>query len=277
LEQTLSFSFTSREREVLKNFLTERFGLAFEEHRHRVLDSALGARMEDCGLSSAIAYRRRIECDDDELSRLVDAATNNLSRFFRNPAQLRAVTDFIVPELPGGRPISVWVAGCATGEEPYSLAMTLADRLPEGAEFHITATDISRRALKTARAAIYSSRRARAVPASMRSRYISNDNGSFRVSDALRRRVSFVEHNVLDLPAVHDADLVLCRNVLTYLGPQARHQAIRMLRDSIVGGGFLIIGNSETLPRRSGFSAVQTPWARVYDRRCPLSTCRPSK
>ena len=267
------FSFTSRERDVFKDFLVERFGLGFENHRHRFLDSALAGRMENCGIDSAVAYRRRIENDDAEVNRLADAVTNNLSRFFRNPGQLQAVTDFIIPALHRGRDdsrraISVWVAGCATGEEPYSLAMTLADSLPESTKFHITATDISRRALKIARAGTYSPRRARAVPEPLRSRYISNGEGMFRVSDSLRRRVSFVEHNVIEAPIVRGVDLVLCRNVLTYLASAARQLAIRTLRESIADGGFLIIGNSETLPRRSGFSAVVTPWARVYRRPC---------
>ncbi len=267
------YFFTSRERDVFKDFLTERFGLAFEEHRHHFLDSALAGRMEDCGIDSAVVYRRRIENDNAELSRLADAVTNNLSRFFRNPGQLQAITDFVVPELYRGRDarhraISVWVAGCATGEEPYTLAMTLADSLPESTEFHITATDISRRALEIARVATYSPSRVRALPASLRSRSGSNGDGAFRVSDELRRRVTFVEHNVLDSPLVHEADLVLCRNVLTYLAPAARQLAIRTFRESIADGGFLIIGNSETLPRRSGFNAVVTPWARVYRRPC---------
>ena len=267
------YFFTSRERDVFKDFLTERFGLAFEEHRHHYLDSALAGRMEDCGINSAVAYRRRIENDDAEVRRLADAVTNNLSRFFRNPGQLQAVTNFIVPELHRGRndarrAISVWVAGCATGEEPYSLAMTLADSLPESTEFHITATDISRRALKIARAGTYSPRRARAVPESLRSRYFSNGEGMFRVSDSLRQRVSFVEHNLIEAPIVRGADLVLCRNVLTYFASAARRLAIHTLRESIADGGFLIIGNSETLPRRSGFNAIVTPWARVYRRPC---------
>ncbi|MBU8914397.1 MAG: protein-glutamate O-methyltransferase CheR [Spirochaetales bacterium] len=256
---------------MFKDLLTERFGLAFEEHRHRFLESGLAGRMEDCGIDSAAAYRRRIENDGDELSRLIDAVTNNLSRFFRNRGQLQAVTDFIVPEFTGGRAISVWVAGCATGEEPYSLAMTLADSLPESADFHITATDISRRALKIALAGTYSPRRARAVSESARTRYFSDDNGRLSVSASLRRRVSFVEHNVIEAPVVHDADLVLCRNVLTYLAPQARRAAIRTLRESIAAGGFLIIGNSETLPRGSGFNAITTPPARIYRRPCPPS------
>jgi len=267
----LAYSFTSHEREVFKDFLTARYGLAFEEHRHRFLDSALAGRMEDCGINSAAAYRHRIENDGEELSRLVDAVTNNLSRFFRNRGQLQTVTDFILPELIGGRAISVWVAGCATGEEPYSLAVTLADSLPESAEFHITATDISRRALKIARAGTYSPRRARAVSESVRTRYFSDDNGRLSVSDSLRRRVSFVEHNVIETSIVRNVDLVLCRNVLTYLAPQACRLAIRTLRDSITEGGFLIIGNSETLPRGSGFTAITRPPARIYRRPCPLS------
>ncbi|MEE8440959.1 MAG: protein-glutamate O-methyltransferase CheR [Spirochaetia bacterium] len=257
---------------MLKDFLVERFGLAFEEHRHRFLDSALAGRMEDCRIDSAAAYRGRIEDDGVELSRFVDAVTNNLSRFLRNRDQLQAVANFIVPEFVGRRAISVWVAGCSTGEEAYSLAMTLADSLPESTEFHITATDISRRALKTARAGAYSTRHARALPESVRTRLFAGGNGRLYVSDSLRRRVSFVEHNVIAAPIVRGADLVLCRNVLTYLAPQARRSAIRTLWESTGGGGFLFIGNSETLPRGSGFNSLVTPWARVYRR-----PCRPSE
>ncbi len=228
-------------------------------------------RMDACGINSAVAYRERIDDDGAETSRLVDAVTNNLSRFLRNRDQLQAITNVIGPEFLGRRTISVWVAGCATGEEPYSLAMALADSLPESTAFHITATDISRRALKTARAGAYSTRQARALPKSVGTRLFAGDDGRMHVSDSLRRRVSFVEHNVTAAAIVRGADLVLCRNVLTYLAPQARRSAIRTLRESIADGGFLFIGNSETLPRGSGFKSIVTPWARVYRRRCPLS------
>jgi chemotaxis protein methyltransferase CheR len=276
------YSFTLRERRVFKTLLMDHFGLEFEEHRHNVLDAAVSRRMKECNIDSAAAYERRLEHDSTELGKLVDAATNNLSRFFRNADQLRAITEFIVPQLnnrggSGARgsrsgndnPLSIWVAGCATGEEPYSLAMTLADVLPELRQFHITATDISRRSLDIARTGAYSPARMNGVPPATRARCFTEEEGQSVVSEQMRRRISFVEHNLMKPPPVHDADVVLCRNVLTYLAPTARRVAVRRLRDAMRDDGFLLLGNSESLPRQSGFTSVSAPWARVYRRSCP--------
>ena len=273
------YSFTFHERELFRSLLMDHFGLEFEEHRHNVLDGAISGRMEVCKIDSAAAYRRVLENNGAELDMLVDSVTNNLSRFFRNADQLRAITNFVVPELDadecggarprGQRDLSVWVAGCATGEEPYSLAMVLTDNLPESRGFHITATDISNRALDIARAGVYATTRTRGVPNSIRTRHFVDDGRRLAISELLRRRVSFVQHNLIESPLVHDADIILCRNVLTYLAASARQSAVRRLRESISDGGFLLIGNSETLPRRSGFDSIVTAWARLYRRPCP--------
>ena len=285
----MNIPFTSRERDLFVARLADQFGLLFEEHRHRVLDAAVSQRMRRCGTESAAAYAQQIDNNADELDRLVDAATNNLSRFFRNPGQLSAIVDFVVPSLdkrtgPDGRqaeaslpearrpestrPLRIWVAGCATGEEPYTLAMVLSDQLPALQGFHISATDISTRALGVARQGSYPTKAVRGIPDGVRTRHFTEQGGHVLVSESIRHRVSFVRHNLIDPPPVREVDLILCRNVLTYLTPDARIQAVAHLRESISEGGFLFIGNSETLPRQSGFTVTRTPEARFYRRSC---------
>ena len=270
--------FTAYERDLFKSILAQQFGLAFDKHRSHVLDGAVARRMGETGMAAASAYLALLEKDDAELGSLVDAATNNLSRFFRNRNQLEAISRFIIPALadrcgarnPGPERLRVWVAGCATGEEPYTLAMVLADSLPQRIRFHITATDISRGVLRTARSGEYSRSQTRVIPGPARSRHFVDSDRGLRVNESLRNTVTFEWHNLMTAPPVSEADLILCRNVLTYLTPDARKIAAVRLREAIRVGGFLIIGNSETLPRRCGFKSVQTTWARVYQRPCPL-------
>lgn len=270
----MNFSAIESARDRVARYLASRLGIEFARDRGRLLERAISRRMAAAGTEDPGTYCRQIEADDVELGRLADLVTNNLSRFFRNPEQLAAITDLLAhraqggPESTGKERLRVWVAGCSTGEEPYTLAMVLLSTLGEHTPIHITATDISRRALGSARAGSYPSDQARNLPASLRDRYLETNRESIRIAAAARERVSFHWHSLPDGPAIDNADLVVCRNVLTYLTPDARKKAVRSARLALRDGGYLMIGRSESLPRGSEFEFVGDPALRIYRRTC---------
>ena len=254
------------------NLLSDRIGVEIDANRSDPLESVIRKRMNACGIRSVSRYSELASSNNDEFGRLVDLVTNNLSKFFRNRAQLRSVAELVVPELTGGvagRALKVWVIGCATGEEPYSVGMVLSEAAGGTMDFVITASDVSRGALETARRGLYAERQVADIPPELRSRYLTVQENGFRVANALRDRVDFMEHNVTMGPAVRDADMVLCRNVLIYLSGEARRKAMKSIRESLADGGFLLVGNSESLARESGFSSIVTEGGRVYRRPCP--------
>lgn len=270
----MDFSARDEARNRVARHLASRFGIGFARDRVRLLERAILRRMTAVGTEDPESYCRRIETDDDELSRLVDRVTNNLSRFFRNPEQLAAITDLLAYRAraasgsAGTDTVRVWVAGCSTGEEPYTLAMVLHGAFGDHTPIHITATDISRRALGTARSGSYRAAQARSLPVPLRDRYVETDRGSFRIGAAARERVTFRRHSLTDGPAIEHADLVVCRNVLTYLTREARRVAVRSARRALRDDGWLVIGRSESLPRGSGFVFAGSPALRIYRRTC---------
>jgi two-component system CheB/CheR fusion protein len=256
----------------MSNLLAERVGLKFESHRLHILDRAVRQRMKARGTESFRDYFARVSAENGEFGLLVDLATNSLSRFCRNSGQLLALSGFIGPELARslrGSPgqLKIWVAGCATGEEPYSVAMVLADSLADG--FHITATDVSRSALNIASAGVYTTKQTKDIPETMRTKHLSRVATGWRVKDTIRSRIDFLEHNVAAGPAIRGADLVLCRNVLIYLTDEARSRAVESIAAALAEDGYLLVGNSETLAGDRRFTSLATEWGRVYRRSCP--------
>jgi chemotaxis protein methyltransferase CheR len=212
------------------------------------------------------AYFSRISQDASELQRLVDGTSNALSRFFRNPAQLTELLTRVIPQVTRFEPqrVSVWSAGCATGEEPYTVAMLLSSALPRGTEWEIVATDINERALQIGRAAVYAATRIQEVPREYRPCLEQTSDGSHAVDRALVSHVSFLNHSVTDPPPVTGVDIAFCRNVLTYLHADAQRAAVQSLAGAVRAGGYLFIGDSESLPTPPG------NWRRVGRAACRL-------
>ncbi len=204
-----------------------------------------------------------------ELDELIEAVRVGESRLFRHRAQIHALVAAVVPALRGGgrRAIRVWSAGCAAGQEPYTLAAVLARGLP-GAAITIVATDVSADALEAARAASYPAAALGDVPAEWRDAFVL-DGDRVRVRPELARLVRFERANLVDGFAPHHCDLVWCRNVLIYFTPAARRIALRRLVAATNPGGFLFVGYSESLRNVPELEAVRTGDAVYYVRREP--------
>ena len=193
-----------------------------------------------------------------ELDELIEAVRVGESRLFRHRSQIAALADVVAPALRarGRRAIRAWSAGCAAGEEPYTLAIVLSRALPDCA-ISILATDVSGEALARARTASYPRAALDHVPAEYRDCFV-DDGERVRVAPELAARVRFERANLLDGAAPRDCDLVWCRNVLIYFTADARRRAIERLVGATAPGGFVFVGYSESLRDVPGLEARRT-------------------
>ncbi|MCA1908068.1 MAG: protein-glutamate O-methyltransferase CheR, partial [Magnetospirillum sp.] len=244
-----------------KDLVRTRCGLMLEGNGEETLKGALAARMHALGCATARTYLSRLGGDSAEFQELVTLLTINETYFFREPEQLALLTDKLVPRyqgLRGGTPLRILSAGCSTGEEPYSIAMALLDRLGESmaAQVHLVGGDIDHLALAKARAAHYSAFSFRGLSAERRERYFSPiGRHGFALADCVRSKVRFHHLNLLspEIAAdLADFDIVLFRNVSIYFDTPTREAILRNLSARMKPDALLLVGSAETLANDLG-------------------------
>ena len=256
-------------------------GIDIGLYKDRCVLRRLGARLRAAGAADLAGYCRRLDADPGEIRRLVEALTVNVSEFLRNPGTFRALRREVLPALlaqrraEGGRSIRVWSAGCATGEEPYSLAITFRERLGEALRdflVAIYATDVDAPSLAAARAGRYRPPSLVRVPRHILRRHFEADDRGYRVCGALRRMVHFRQHDLLAPVPFRRMDLVACRNVLIYMVRPFQERILDALYDVLNPGGFLVLGKVEGLtgPARNRFEVVNLA-ERIYRKPCAAS------
>jgi chemotaxis protein methyltransferase CheR len=248
----------------LRRLIEERAGIYCPDARASVLQRALAARMHLCGATDWERYHRLLASTGDaELRQLLRYVTVSETAFFRIPSQFEALRRVLVPAITGRAPagtLNVWSAGCSTGEEPYSIAITLAEMgtVLRPWQVHLLATDVSAAAIEHARAGRYGERALRGVPRGCRARYFvrcadGRPPGApeHEIAPAVRRRVRFEEFNLArpryPEPPPAGWDIIFCRNVTIYFRPQTTRQVIERFRQVLRPGGFLVLSPTECL------------------------------
>jgi chemotaxis methyl-accepting protein methylase len=241
------------------SLLKARTGMRLPPERKSFLTTNLSLRMRELGLtdySDYLHYLGQEHAGVLEWQELVDRLTVHETRFFRDARALACVADVFLPEArrraSAGHPVHVWSAGCATGEEAYTLAMLLdrefvAHRLRP--YYGVIGSDLSLRSLGLARQGRYPLRRLDSIPLAYRHYGHRGTDGSFRIADRLRQRVCFMQANLLDCADVPlpDMDLVFCQNVLIYFGREQRRCIVDQLLARLRPGGYLVLGAGEML------------------------------
>lgn len=240
----------------LRDRLADYSGVYLDLARLRLLEHGLAQRLHATGDDWA-AYERRIQGPDgrDELRLLAELVLNHETIFFRNGPHLRALREVLLPELhrrkPAGAPIRIWSAGCATGEEPYSLAITVLETLgqPLARPVEIWATDLSELALQKARAGFYRGRALQNLPGDLLARYFTPKADGYLAGDALRALVRFEPLNLLEpFPRYASSiDIIFCQNVTIYFQLKTCQELIARFYGCLPAGGLLCLGFSETL------------------------------
>ena len=266
---------------VTREFLLATAGLVFDESRRAGLSAVLADRLRVTGAGSVPAYLEALDGDGGELERqrLLDGVTVQETHFFRNTPQMEALRRRVLPELlrraaGRDRPLTIWSAGCSTGEEPYTLAMLLLELSPmlaSQAKARIVATDVSAEALRAARRAIYTGRTLESAPPMVRDRWFEpRGGGALIVKEQVTRLVELQLHNLVTDPPPFgpgEVDLIVCRNVTIYFNRATTGLLVGSFHDTLAEGGYLLLGHSETLWQVSNaFSLVPVGDAFVYRR-----------
>ncbi|HSJ08577.1 MAG TPA: protein-glutamate O-methyltransferase CheR [Longimicrobiales bacterium] len=239
-------------------------GINLHAGKFELVRARLASRIRELGIPDFDGYFALLDRDATELGRLVDLLTTNKTSFFREPKHFELLRQRVIPELRvPGRPLRVWSAGCSSGEEPYSLAMTLHADLAGDAEPRILATDISARMLAHARRGVYSEETMYEVPATLRQQHFrlvsAGPPRSYAVSDRLRASIRFAQLNLMDRwPMKGPFDLVCCRNVMIYFDKETQQRLVERFWEMITPGGYFFVGHSESFAALShAFSYVQ--------------------
>jgi len=244
-------------------FIQSRLGIRMPRNKKGMLESRLVKRLRGLGLSSYKKYREYLfssEGMEAELPHLIDAVTTNKTEFFREEQHFEVLAREILPAwteaAPSGR-ITLWSAGCSTGEEIYTAGMVLADSLANrpGWDFEMLGTDISREVLQTAARAVYPEDRVESVPPLWRRKYLmrSKDKSKqlVRIVPELRSRANFSQLNLMeDFSLGEPMDLIFCRNVIIYFERPVQERILGKLTRCLRKGGYLFIGHSESLSGR---------------------------
>jgi len=236
-------------------------GLCFDESSRFLVEKRLIRRLEALGLGSFSAYLyflRNGSEGDEELAQAIDILVTNETYFFREGKQLKALIEEVIPELlmrrkqrQSGRPISIWSAGCSSGEEPYTIVtLALEAGLVPGRDLHVYASDISRAMLTKSRRGLYRESSFRETSSYLRSKYFVEKDGQHRICDDVKRHVDFIHLNLLDrsrIALLGTMDVILCRNVIIYFDSEIKKTVIGTFYDKLCPGGYLLLGHSESL------------------------------
>lgn len=258
---------------LLRELLLERSGIDLAMYKDRCIKRRIATRIRSCGFSAAAPYLQRLRDDDRELGALLAALSIHVSQFFRNPTTFAALRERFLPQLVanarlrGRHSLTLWSAGCAGGEEAYSLALLMDGLVPAGMRLAVLGSDVSAAVLERARAALFDDGRLSEVPAEIRERSFVREERGYRLQEPWRSQVRFERHDLLGEAPYPAADLILCRNVLIYFSRAEQEKIVRRFAAALVPGGYLVLGKTETLlgETRALFSTV-CPVERVYRR-----------
>jgi chemotaxis protein methyltransferase CheR len=271
---------TPEELKRVCQLLYLRTGMIFNEQKRYYIERRIKDRMQKAGLVSAASYLRIIVAQPGEMEALVNAFTINETYFYREESQLAALGRSLLPQVVNNRRpgdlVRIWSLPCASGEEPYSIAIWLLENwsLVDAWHIEIVGSDIDTDALARARAGRYGERALAKLPADIRERYFRPESGQQRdreIIDDLKESVLFTQVNLIDpasLATERPFDVIFCRNLLIYFDDAARQVAAANLFNRLTPGGFLCVSHTESMARIDDrFEMVRFDDAIVY-RRC---------
>ncbi len=255
-------------------------GIDFSLYREKMIRRRVLRRLALCNITSLEEYSHRLESDADELRALQQDLLIGVTSFFRGPESFERLKDLALPRIVQGRragePLRIWVAGCATGEEAFSVAITVVEYMKAAGVSYpvqIFASDISHAAIEKARTGRYMENIEADVSSERLNRYFRKVEGGYQVGNELREMCVFTRHNLIDDPPFSKLDLITCRNVLIYLG-NVQSDIIPLFHYALKFPGFLMLGRSEAVASADLFGAVDREH-RIYAKRESARKPRP--
>lgn len=266
--------------------LHQQHGVDFSHYKSNTVSRRIQRRIDLMGLGSLEEYVEQLNENSEEINDLYKDLLIGVTKFFRDPEAFEILEKEVIPKLYDAResmqPIRVWTAGCASGEEAYSIAMLLdeeARRRGQNSEIKIFATDAHHVSLNTAARGVYSEEVLSEMTLARRNRYFRKERDGYHVVPEIRKMIVFAPHNLISDAPFTQMDLVTCRNLLIYLQPNAQKKALSMFHFSLKSGGTLFLGPSESPGEIADeFQVIDKRW-RLYkkrrDVRLPMDTRLP--
>ena len=260
--------------EDLLIFIRDARGFDFTGYKRSSLARRIRKRMQEAGIAEYVDYRDRLESSAEEFGHLFNTILINVTSFFRDGETWTYLQREVMPELLAdagpSRELRVWSAGCASGEEAYSLAIAFAEAL--GVEecanrVKIYGTDVDNDALRDARVGVYNAKSLEALPAEMREKYFEPTGGQYAFRPDLRRRVIFGRHDITRDAPISRLDLLVCRNTLMYFNVETQAQVVERFHFALREGGYLFLGKAEMLLSDGERFEVASMRQRMFRRR----------
>jgi chemotaxis protein methyltransferase CheR len=259
MDQSLETNMMQSELCQIRSLIEERSGMVFDQSRLRFFTNRIREYMQHKGLSHSADVMRKIKSSNADYDELLERVLTQETSFFRYPAIFQALEKRVLPEIQSRkfwsnpRKLTIWSAGCSTGEEPYSIAMTMCEAL-DGAETweaKVFATDISRSALAVANSGRYLRRDLGYMGAEYLDKYFERCGGEYVVRPRIRRLVEFLPLNLAQIVYMGRFDCIFCMNVLIYFSEELRSALIRRFADYLEPGGYLFLGHAESVAKAS--------------------------
>jgi two-component system CheB/CheR fusion protein len=245
-------------------------GIDFSEYKESTIARQCARRQTLTGKIDLGTYRAFVESDADEAGRLAQALLVGVTSFFRDPEVWESLRRILVEVADPNREFRVWVPGCATGEEAYTVAMVAASAFGVTSDLarriKIFATDLSEASLEVARRARYGDSSVSAIPLEYRERWIRPEGSRWIVAPAVREAIVFAQHNIAQDPPFPQIDLLTLRNTLIYFQPGLQQRVLHMCHFSLKPGGLLVLGTAERVGEPKGLFSARDEQHRIYSR-----------
>ena len=268
VEKEREFKFTVEDFNVLRKLSNSHSGIQVPDERFDMFYSRLSKRVRRLGLNDFSEYCDYLQSNhEEEFTDFINAITTNLTSFFREMHHFDYLRDVVIPELlkrnAATKQIRIWSAGCSTGEEPYSIAMTMLENVPSDWDVKILATDLDTQVLQTASEGIYAQDRIAELPTSVLKRWFMKSKSSpeyVKVKPQLQEIIQFRQLNLMqEWSMTTPFDVIFCRNVLIYFDRETKAALAKRYAKLLVSKSWLFIGHSESLNQLSSeFELVAT-------------------
>ncbi|TAL47511.1 MAG: protein-glutamate O-methyltransferase CheR [Methylovulum sp.] len=260
-EKEREFKFTFDDFNFLRKLSNQYSGIQVSDERFDMFYSRLSKRLRKLGLSNFKEYCQYLnEHPDQEFTEFINAITTNLTAFFRENHHFDYLRDVVIPELlirnKSTQRIRAWSAGCSTGEEPYSIAITLLENVPANWDIKILATDLDTAVLRAAEEGVYAEERVNGIPEERLKRWFmrgrSSQHGQVKINPQLQKIISFKQLNLMqEWPMKGHFDFIFCRNVLIYFDRETKIMLAKRYAQILADRSWLFIGHSESLNQLS--------------------------
>jgi chemotaxis protein methyltransferase CheR len=248
---------SEHELSEIRMLIEERTGICFDESRERFFSTRVKEHLRAKGLERGTELLRAMRKSNVEYESLLEGLLTQETSFFRYPSVYEAFEKRVLPELhvkkfwKNPRTLRIWSAGCSTGEEPYSIAITIADSLSfsDSWNVEILATDVGRHALKNAERGVYSGRSLGSVSPERLAAHFTKGHTGHQVKPRLRKMVTFAQMNLAAAVYVGRMDMIFCMNVLIYFSEERGRTLVQRFYDTLEPGGYLFLGHSESISK----------------------------